>query len=390
MPGSSPRRAVREVTLYLIRALDAHLSKNDFAMTPNQHPFTRGVIEGFYGRSWSWEAREAYADFLAANGFGFYLYAPKDDNGLRRQWREPWPDSHVEKLHQLASVYSDHGVDWGIGFSPYEIYLSFDKDAETALHQKIESINHLNPDILCVLLDDMKGDVPELAEKQADIFNRIADQSNARRLILCPTYYSFDPILEKVFGEMPKGYWDVLGKRIDPSVDFFWTGPKVCSTEYPKPHLKEVSERLGRKPFLWDNYPVNDSESRSKRLYLGAYENRPPELADLATGHAVNPMNQPWLSQIPIWTLGDSYRSESSYDPAASQIAAIETLCDPEMAKALLEDAPLFQEQGLDGFTDDQKRALIQKYSRFHSPAAEEVVDWLQGGYKFDPTCLTE
>ena len=45
MPRSSPRRAVREVTLYLIRALDAHLSKNDFAMTPNQHPFTRGVIE---------------------------------------------------------------------------------------------------------------------------------------------------------------------------------------------------------------------------------------------------------------------------------------------------------------------------------------------------------
>ena len=352
--------------------------------------FTRGVIEGFYGRSWSWNARESYADFLSANGFGFYIYAPKDDHGLRRQWREPWPDTHVENLNHLASTYTSRGVDWGIGFSPYEIYLSFDSAAEKALQQKLEAINRLNPDILCVLLDDMKGDVSGLAEIQAEVFNRIAEQSTARRLILCPTYYSFDPILEKVFGAMPEGYWDDLGRRIDPAVNFFWTGPKVCSTEYPEAHLREVTERLGRKPFIWDNYPVNDSESRSKRLNLGAYENRPPQLADLTAGHAINPMNQALLSQIPIWTLADSYRSESSYDPAASHAAAIETLCDPETAKALLENAPLFQVQGLDELDEDQKQTMINKYSRFHSPAAEEVVAWLQGRYKFDPACLTE
>jgi len=111
--------------------------------------------------------------------------------------------------------------------------------------------------------------VSGLAETQAEVFKRIADLSTARRFILCPTYYTFDPILEKVFGTMPEGYWDVLGKEIDPAVDFFWTGPKVCSTEYPESHLKDVMERLGRKPFIWDNYPVNDSEKRSKFQCLG-------------------------------------------------------------------------------------------------------------------------
>jgi hyaluronoglucosaminidase len=352
--------------------------------------FSRGVIEGFYGRSWSWDAREAYADFLGTNGFGFYIYAPKDDAYLRRQWREPWPDSQVERLTHLASVYTDRGIDWGIGFSPYEIYLSFDDAAKSALEQKIDVINQLNPDILCVLLDDMKGDVPKLAETQVEVFNRIADLSTARQHILCPTYYSFDPILERVFGEMPVGYWEVLGKKIDPAVDFFWTGPEVCSTEYPESHLEEVSNLLGRKPFIWDNYPVNDSKTRSRSLYLRSYENRPHKLSELSAGHAVNPMNQAWMSQIPIWTLGESYRAETAYDPQNALVTAVETLCDAELARAILEDVPTFQDLGLDEMTDDKKRTLVEKYSGYRSPFAEEIVDWLQEGYAFDPACLTE
>ena len=352
--------------------------------------FVRGVIEGFYGRSWSWDAREAYADFLGTNGFGFYIYAPKDDACLRRRWREPWPVSQVERLMHLAAVFADRRVDWGIGFSPYEIYLAFDRDAKRALEQKMEAINRLNPDILCVLLDDMKGDVSGLAETQAEVFKRIADLSTARRLILCPTYYTFDPILEKVFGSMPEDYWDVLGKQIDPAVDFFWTGPKVCSTEYPESHLKDVAERLGRKPFIWDNYPVNDSEKRSRFLYLRSYENRPHQLSEWAAGHAVNPMNQAWLSQIPIRTLGESYRAKGDYDPQMALVNAVETLCDAELARAILEDVPIFQDQGLDALSEDGKRELIRKYGGFLSRFAEEIVEWLQGRYAFDSACLTE
>ena len=352
--------------------------------------FERGVIEGFYGRSWSWDAREAYADFIATNGFDFYIYAPKDDVYLRRQWQEPWPNNQMDRLMHLGAVYADRKVAWGIGFSPYEIYLAFDSDAKNALARKMEAINRLNPDILCVLLDDMKGDVPRLAETQSEVFGRIADLSTARRLMLCPTYYTLDPILEKIFGTMPGDYWEVLGKQVDPAVDFFWTGPRVCSTKYPESHPKDVAERLGRKPFIWDNYPVNDSEKRSKFLYLRSYENRPHQLAEWASGHAVNPMNQAWLSQIPIWTLGESYRAKEGYDPQKAHVNAVETLCDTQLAAAILEDVSMFEDLGLDGMSDDQKRALIEKYGGMQSPFAEEIVDWLQDGYAFDPACLTE
>ena len=92
--------------------------------------FIRGVIEGFYGRSWSWESRETYADFLMSNGFDFYIYAPKDDTYLRRRWRDSWPDNQMKRLMHLAAVYTDSEVSWGIGLSPYEIHLSYDGEAK--------------------------------------------------------------------------------------------------------------------------------------------------------------------------------------------------------------------------------------------------------------------
>ena len=352
--------------------------------------FAYGVIEGFYGRSWSWMIREAYADFLKANGFGFYIYAPKEDAYLRRKWRESWSESQAQNLMRLASVYAGKGVAWGIGFSPFEIYLRFDGPARQALEKKVRTINRFNPDILCVLLDDMKGDVPRLAETQAEVFQYIADLSTARRFILCPTYYTFDPILKRIFGNMPGEYWAELGKRIDPAADLFWTGPKVCSTEYPESHLMDVADRLGRKPFIWDNYPVNDSERMSRFLQLGAFENRPHQMSEYTAGHAVNPMNQAWLSQIPLSTLRDNYAQQESYDPEKALRDALDALCGEDLAAALREDVAVFQDRGLDGMDRDEKELLIKKYGLFQSPFAGEVVEWLNEAYAFDPACLTE
>ena len=107
--------------------------------------FSVGVIEGFYGRPWSWEARESYAEFLKANGFGFYIYAPKGDAHLRKRWRDPWPVDDLNRLEQMPAAYRSEHVAWGIGFSTYEIYLDFNDDARTALEQKIATINRLDP-----------------------------------------------------------------------------------------------------------------------------------------------------------------------------------------------------------------------------------------------------
>ena len=55
-----------------------------------------GVIEGFYGIPlWDRESRLSYPSWLRDHGFSFYIYAPKNDVFLRKQWSDDWPESEM-------------------------------------------------------------------------------------------------------------------------------------------------------------------------------------------------------------------------------------------------------------------------------------------------------
>ena len=88
----------------------------------------------------------------------------------------------------------------------------------------------------------MRGDQPDLAHMQIQITKDVLAQTTAKKVIMCPTYYSFAPKLEKVFGIMPKNYFQDLGEGLPPEVDIFWTGPEICSQEYPESHMEEVNK----------------------------------------------------------------------------------------------------------------------------------------------------
>ncbi len=77
-----------------------------------------GLIEGYYGRPWSWNERFETMRFLAAWGYGFHLYAPKADAHLRRRWREPHPAEEARSLATFAGGCAGQGVDFGVGLSP--------------------------------------------------------------------------------------------------------------------------------------------------------------------------------------------------------------------------------------------------------------------------------
>ena len=57
-----------------------------------------GLIEGFFGRPWSWAERRDAVRFLRPHGYRFYLYAPKADAMLRRLWQQPWPNGQVRAI----------------------------------------------------------------------------------------------------------------------------------------------------------------------------------------------------------------------------------------------------------------------------------------------------
>jgi hyaluronoglucosaminidase len=342
--------------------------------------FSRGIIEGFFGRPWSWQTRQDYASFLKQNNYQYYIYAPKADRYLRRQWAEPWPAEDYINLQRLGQVYRQVQVDWGIGITPFEIHHNFDDHTKALLDAKIRSINELQPNILAILFDDMRGDDANIAQIQADVTHRIVEQSTASSFIMCPTYYSTDPVLDKVFGDRPSDYLETLGQLLEPMVQIFWTGEKVCSKKYSIEHLQAITAQLGRKPYIWDNYPVNDGAKLCKFLNLRPFGESAAHLATWTAGQAINPMNQAYLSQIPLRAL----------TAGSSLYKAVGDLGDETFAKYLVEDVAVFQDEGLDLLSVEKKDLLIDRYVNFQTPYSDELVAWLKGEYPFDPACLTD
>lgn len=353
-----------------------------------------GIIEGFFGRSWSWQKRHQMADFLAGNGFDFYIYAPKNDTYLRRQWQSAWPAEVRHQLEALREYHRKLSLNFGIGLTPLDIYQASISQNRQHLRNKLAELNELSPDILCILFDDMRGDWPQLAEQQIRWVETIAELSNAKQFIFCPTYYSTDPVLEKVFGDMPENYWQDLGRGLDRRIEFFWTGPKVCSTDYPEESLLDITAAFGRKPFLWDNYPVNDGAVKAGFLHLDAVPAGHARLPELISGYCANPMNQPMLSRTALFSVPRAFRQQQQYNPEQTFIQSCQELYPADFATALMNDAEKFQQQGLKGLSDADKKALQRKYRQiaesWPEQGAEEICGWLNDEYVFDPACLTE
>lgn len=339
-----------------------------------------GIIEGFYGRPWSWDERAATIAFLAPHGYGFYLYAPKVDTYLRRRWQEDHPREVADALARLAGRCAELGVRFGVGVSPFEVR-EFGAAEREALGRKLAFFDAIGVKDLAILFDDMRGDVPGLADRQIEIVDWAAERTAADRVIVCPSYYTDDPVLDRVFGQRPEGYLARLGEGLDPRIEIFWTGEEVCSREYSPGHLRRVADRLRRKPFLWDNYPVNDGQRMSQFLHVRGFTGRPAEMAELIAAHGVNPALQPTLTCIPALTLVESYRSGKEYEYGeATRRAAVQVLGE-EMAERLYEDVLVLQDVGLDRLAE--KALMIrERYAGLDHPGAREIIAWLDGEYR--------
>lgn len=341
--------------------------------------FRLGFVEGFYGRPWSWEARCSTAEFMAKHGFEFYLYAPKGDAFLRRRWREDWPHEQEVRLRELVGRFHELKLKFGIGISPHEFHLNDHAKSLSMLLRRMEQIALLNIDHVAILFDDMRGDLPGLAQKQAALAHAVRERYPQFGLSLCPTYYSEDPVLDRLFGQRPESYLPELGQELDREVELFWTGDKICSKTYSPEKLAALATVLQRKPLLWDNYPVNDTEAMSKFLHLRPFTGRPAGLRDSLSGHLINPMLQPTLSQISAVTLADSYVEGASYDADTSWNRAAETVAGAELAGLLSRDLARFQDAGFDVLTELEKKQLALEYGRHQHPVAREVMQWLSG-----------
>lgn len=342
-----------------------------------------GVIEGYFGKPWSHGDRKHVMTRLRDIGYSWFHYAPKADAFLRRRWREPHPSDVLAELVELSAYCRGLGMRFGMGLSPYELCRDFSGPGRADFIAKVRALDDTGIDELAILFDDTRGDVPDLAAREADIVHTAQANTCASRVLMCPTYYSDDRMLDVVFGERPEGYLGELGRRLDPRVGVYWTGEEICAREHSVAHLTRVAEALGRRPTLWDNYPVNDGPRMSRFLHLRGFTGRPSVIGPHLAAHAINPALQPHLSLIPAATLAASYRDGANYAYMRAFREAACACAGDALASMLESDLHALQDRGIDHLGDDRQR-LRQRYAAVVHPMAVEVVRWLDGADTVD------
>jgi hyaluronoglucosaminidase len=337
-----------------------------------------GLIEGFFGPPWPERDRLDFAPFLQRLGFSFYLYAPKADPFLRKRWREPWTSEYRAKLDRYASHFREQNVRFGVGLSPFELHLH--EDSHARLEEKVKQ---LDVDVLGLFFDDMPVH-DDLAQRQLEAIDVVRNATRAH-IIFCPTFYTPDPILEKVFGKKPERYFEEI-RRAPEGIDFAWTGPKVIPDEIPVAHLEETAKLLGRKPFLWDNLFANDGPRNCKFLKLRPPAGRTPEAFERTTGWAWNPMNQAALSRITLRASRLAVVEKQA--PMRALERAIRESASAPLAELVLQCREAFLTEGFDKIDREAYRKKFAPYVT--EPVAREIDAWLAGDYVVGSECLTD
>lgn len=344
-----------------------------------------GVIEGFFGPQWNAIARKSYAQFLQSYGGDFYIYAPKQDPFLRKKWREQWDAEYISMLRDLVKTFHDCHIQFGVGFSPFGLGSVVSREDHAHLEKKLEIMNDLGIDMLGLFFDDMPTN-ENLASTQIEAFN-VIKKIFKKKIIFCPSYYTPDPILDKVFGQRPVNYLEDIAHGIASDVALAWTGPKVISPVLDNPHLEETAKILQRKPFIWENIFANDGPKNCKFLKMKHFTGRESSSLDLVEGYGFNMMNQAELSKILFLSSLNTLKGDS---PEVGYEKALSDLTSPAFQDFLIRENNTILNLGLDQISDEQKQSFLSFLKNCSDPAAREVEDWLLGKYLVGTECLTD
>ncbi|WP_285892309.1 beta-N-acetylglucosaminidase domain-containing protein [Deinococcus taeanensis] len=298
-------------------------------------PARRGVLEAFYGPPWSWAERHATLDFMREEGFGAYLYAPKNDPIHRNRWREPYAAAEWAQFARLAAHARDAGVELIFGLSALAFGYTDPTHLE-ALRAKLRAAQAQGIRSFALLLDDLPSRFehsadaqafPDLARAQAwlagELLRGLAPDGD---FYFCPTEYH---------GAGNAAYLWALGASLDARVQVFWTGPAVCSAALSAADLQLVTGALRRRPVIWDNFPVNDLDMQHDP-HVAPLTGRAPDLLAASGGYfaAAGPLSA--ASRVALRTTAEYLRGPHAYDPAAAfGRAARRATHSPQEAAAL-------------------------------------------------------
>jgi hyaluronoglucosaminidase len=296
----------------------------------------RGIVEGFFGPLWSMGHRRRLFEFGAARGINTYLYAPKDDPYHRKLWRQPYPAAQWRELLRLIRTAQRTQIDFVYGFHPGEgLYFGDDRSVGICL-RKAQRFYDAGVRSFAVLFDDIPSRLSDARDRRAFknslaraegtwMAKIIAAQPASWSAVewwICPSYYSEDVLLERVFGQFEAHFLETLARYLPANIPCFWTGPQVVSKTITLAHVQRVAKQIKRPLLLWDNYPVNDLSMRDE-LHLAPLTGRDPRLPECVYGYLNNPLLQEELSFLPLATCFDYAAKPQSYKPETSWLRIV-------------------------------------------------------------------
>ncbi|MCM1028314.1 MAG: beta-N-acetylglucosaminidase domain-containing protein [Pseudoflavonifractor sp.] len=276
----------------------------------------RGVVEGFYGNPWSHIDRLSQFDFYGANKLDTYIYGPKDDPYHHSRWREPYPEEKAAQLRELAAAAAKNKV-WFVWAMHPGNAIESAADRQAAL-DKLGQMYDMGFRSFAIFFDDISN---YNASLQADYLNFLTDNfvkqhDDVTPIIVCPSEYNR--------GWAGKGeYLSTLGKEAYPEIRVMWTGNSVVDM-INVPDIEWVEQYIGRQPFIWLNWPVNDY--CIDHLLMGPFYGNDRESAAMTSGFVLNPMEYAEASKVSLYSGADYLWNPDAYNPQESWENAIRTL----------------------------------------------------------------
>ena len=275
---------------------------------------TRGTIEGFYGNPWTHADRLSQIEFYGDYKMNTYIYAPKDDPYHREQWREPYPDSEMDRMQELIDTAKENKVDFVFALSP-GIDIQFGGDAGEADYQalvdKCQSLYDMGVRSFAIFFDDISN---KDGVAQASLLNRfneefVQEKGDVKPLITVPTEYDSNAMGS---GDRMSQYTQDFSATIDDSIIVLWTGSAVVTEGISVDNAQTVKSIYGDNVGIWWNYPCTDYIQ--DKLGLGPIYGLDKGLADELDFLVMNPMEHAELSKITLATGADYSWNTAAYD----------------------------------------------------------------------------
>jgi hypothetical protein len=235
---------------------------------------------------------------------------------------------------------------------------------------KIEQFISTGAGLISLQFDDIPHR-PELGVEHADLTTWVhREMGGAAILTMCPVEY---------VGWDRTPYLDAIADGLPLDVPICWTGRYVVNERITVADAERRAAVLGgRKPSLWDNYPVNDGYM-ADQLFLGPLRGREDGLEDACDGLMFNALVQPRAGTLPLASIAAWLRGD---DPVAAWRDEADALgwrtfaeaCDGEVPRALAQ--ALVDERGAIGWAEAMRPLVtwLQDAAHCGAPGIEDEV----------------